>query len=152
MRRLINYDIVYSDGRLRVRKGFSRFNDTALAAPANQIYPFVDMDGNEHLLGILDTSTLPGDFDKWYEIMASGAHNIIHNAGASAPRPAFSLGNRFFFGINAGGTTPGLRWTDDTALAAATKSYQVGINVPTGTPLVERVASLNHPAHLLLYN
>jgi hypothetical protein len=131
MRSLINYDVIYSDGRLSVRKGFTRFNDTVLPAVATQIYPFVDMDGNEHILAILDTSTLLGDWDKWYEIMASGAHSVIRNQGSTAPRPCFSVGNRCFFG-----TTTDFYWTDHTQLAAATKSYHVGIFSPDQGPRV----------------
>jgi hypothetical protein len=136
MRSLINYDIVYSDGRLRVRKGFSRFNDTALPAVATQIYPFIDLDGNEHILAVV-----AGNEDSWYKVNASGAHVEVVADYSIAPRPVVQIGNRVFLGSD-----DDWWWADDTTLGAATTSYLVGIRKPSEGPRVTAAATSGYPA------
>jgi len=127
LRTLKNYFIDYSDGRLKTRNGYTRWNDTTLANVAKQLFWFADLSGNEHLLGIANSL--------WYKINESGAHVLMNADAATARRPIVSAGNRCFFG-----TDTDAYWTDDTALGGATRSYRLGIVAPTNVPLATLAA------------
>ena len=138
LRTLKNCDIDYTDGRLVVRKGYSRWNAVALPYPANQLYWFGDMDGNENLLGVVGNPTYA-----WYKIAETGAHTRISAHAATTRRPAMTFGNRVLFGTDkdateemAGGN--GFQWADNTSIVAGT-SYRVGIKKPTEGPTVYNV-------------
>ena len=143
LRTIKNYYIDYTEGKLVVRPGYSRWNDTALANPADQLYWLGDMDGNEHLLGKIGGTT-----DTWYKIAESGAHTNICAHACTSRRPAFSFGNRVMFGtdkdateIMAGGN--GLQWADDTSIGTG-DSYRVGIKRPTTPPNADITAPIGH--------
>lgn len=128
MRTLSNYDILYEEGRLKVRKGYGRWNTNVLPASgvATQLHRFEDMSSHKHLLGICN-----GD-DRWYAISETGNHVKLTDEIATARRPIVNVDNRCFFG-----TDYDLYWTDDTAIAGATTNYRVGIERPDDTPGVE---------------
>jgi len=136
-RSLKNFDIIYSDGRLRVRKGYEKYNAVALAGAPTQLYHFRTMSDPDksHVLCIAD--------DNWYVAEATGAHTQLSTEDATAPRPVFEYGDRVFFGTDGSGTDIGFRWTDDTAIGAAT-SYRVGIVRPAGPPGVTLMTSEGH--------
>ena len=127
MRTLENFDVIYTDGRLRVRPGYTRWNDTALPAVATQLFYFVPLDSPDsaHLLGISNS--------RWYGISEVGAHNLLKNEAATARRPVLTVGERCFFG-----TDTGWYWTDNSSIGGATKSYRVGIKKPTVAPALAR--------------
>jgi hypothetical protein len=123
-----NYTGLYSGDtvKLKKRKGYTRFNSTALVATATQLFWFKDLDENEHLLGILDDNLTNG---QWYKIAESGAHTRIDTQIATARQPIVQVGNRVFFGTDEGGATSTFMWADDTSIGAGT-SYRVGIARP----------------------
>ena len=130
LRTMKNYFIDYTDGRCKVRKGYTRWNDTALGATARQIFWFGDLSQNEHLLGIIDGSAFTG---RWFKIAESGAHTALTTETCTARRPVIQVGNRVFFGTDGDGADIGFRWTDNAGIVAGT-SNRVGIARPgTGT-------------------
>ena len=137
LRSIKNFKIDYVDGALEVRKGYTRWNTTALADYAYQLYHFVDMSWNEHLLAIIGTSIA----SRWYVLSETGSHLIIKDETAVSPdsngcrKPIITWNNRCFFGTNYG-----WYWTDDTALGGATKCYQAGIDPPSLGPGLETIA------------
>ena len=135
LRTIKNYYIDYTEGKLVIRPGYSRYNSTALPNPADQLYWFGDMDGNQHLLGKIGGTT-----DMWYKIAESGAHTNICAHACTSRRPAFGFGNRVFFGtdkditeVSAGGN--GLQWADNTSIGTG-DSYRVGIKPPSQGPTI----------------
>ncbi len=139
-RTLTNYAIDYSDGRLKVRKGYSRWNSTILAATATQLFWFADLNGNEHLLGILDGDLTSG---LWYDILESGAHVKFDTQIATARQPIVQVKNRVFYGTDSGGATASLMWADDASLGTG-DSYRVGIIRPSQPLGVTTGASAGH--------
>lgn len=139
MRTLQNFDVIYTDGRLRVRPGYTRWNTTALPAVATQLFYFVPLDNpsNAHLLGISNS--------RWYGISEAGAHNLLSTEPATARRPVLTVGERCFFG-----TDTGWRWTDDSSIGGATKSYRVGIRRSTQPPSVSERVVDGHSDHDVL--
>lgn len=135
LRTLRNYFIDYSDGRLKVRNGYTRWNDTALAAVAKQLFWFGDLDQNEHLLAIAN--------DLWYKVAESGAHTQISTEAATARRPVVQVGNRAFFGTDGASNDIGFRWTDDTAIDSGT-SYRTGIAKPDANLSAVPTAAIGH--------
>lgn len=131
LRDLVNYDILYTDGRLRIRPGYNRWNTNVLPAPAMQLYPFVDQQENFHLLGISNS--------RWYDISEAGTHTMLSTQAATARRPVVSYGNRVIFG-----TDTGLRWTDDASIGGANPSYRLGILRPDQTPGVAARAGVGN--------
>lgn len=122
-RELDNFDLDY-DGEsadLVIRPGFTRWNAVELSAPAQQLYPFVDMDQNFNLLGIADS--------RWRAIKATGAHVTLVDEAATATRPVEAFGNRVFFA-----TDTDAYWTDDTSIDGADPSFRMGIVKPGGPP------------------
>jgi hypothetical protein len=123
LRTMKNYFIDYTDGRLKVRNGYSRWNDNEMVATATQLFWFGDLDGNEHLLGILDDATHNG---QWYKIAETGGHTRFDTQLATSPQPMIQVKNRVFYGTDSGAATARFMWTDNVAIAGAT-SYRVGI-------------------------
>lgn len=119
LRTLKNYFIDYSDGRLKVRNGYSRWNDTALDNPAQQLFYFVDLSQNEQLIGIVEDTA--DDVEKWHLINESGAHAVLKDEIATPRRPVVSIGNRCVFG-----TDTDLYWLDSNGTA-----YRLGIARPS---------------------
>jgi len=145
LRTLKNYSIDYTDGRLKVRPGYTRWNDTALEATATQLFWLADLDGNEHLLGLLDDATHNG---QWYKIAETGSHIKISTEIGTARLPVIQVGNRVFFGTGKDVSQPtavGWRWADDTSITAGT-SYRVGIARPTSEMSVTATTSTGHIA------
>ena len=131
-RDLKNYDIIYTDGRLRVRKGYDKFNAVALDGPATQLYYFVPKDTSEDplLVGIVD-----GPVDYWYIIRETGPHTLLSSNSAVARQPIVTFGDRLIFA-----TDTDVRWGDSTSMAAAPLvSYRLGIEPPTVAPTVALV-------------
>lgn len=127
LRRLKNFDIIYTDGRLRMRKGYDRFNATELAGSPTQLFHYrmmTDPD-TDHVLCIAN--------DLWYKVAETGAHTQISDEAATAPRPVVQFGDRVFFGTDGDGSDIGFRWTDDTAIGTG-DSYRVGIEPPDNPP------------------
>lgn len=133
MRTLKNMEIIYTDGRLRMRKGYDRYNSTPLATPATQLFWFDPIDQSEAgvLLGIYD--------NKWYKISESGSHINLSTDTATARQPIVQFGNRVFFG-----TDTSWRWTDSDQLAGAPKSIDVGIEKPPSAPYMVLGNTLGH--------
>jgi hypothetical protein len=123
LRTIRNYRLQYSgDGaKLKVRKGYTRWNSTELDNPATQLFWFNDLTGNEHVLGITD--------GKWFKIAESGAHTELNSDTATARRPVVQIGDRAIFA-----TDGEVYWTDDTAIGGATKSFRLGIVRPSNAP------------------
>lgn len=122
-RELTNFDIDY-DGEsadLVIRPGYTIWNDVELAAPAQQLFSFVDMDQNFNLLGIAN--------DRWTAIKETGSHVILVSEDATATRPVVSFGNRVFFG-----TDTDCYWSDDSSIDGANPSYRMGIVKPSAAP------------------
>jgi len=122
-RELTNFDIDY-DGEsadLVIRPGFTRWNAVELSAPAQQLYPFVDLSQNFNLLGIADS--------RWRAIKPTGAHVTLVGEAATATRPVTSFGNRAFFG-----TDTDAYWTDDASIDSGTPSFRMGIVKPPNGP------------------
>ncbi|MHC4464631.1 MAG: hypothetical protein ACYS30_24845 [Planctomycetota bacterium] len=136
LRTMKNYKVLYQDGRLEVRNGYTRWNSTELIAPATQLLWFADLNDNEHLLAILGDAL---NSDRWYDVNESGAHTRIEDPVATAPRPIEQFGNRVFFGTD---TT--WLWTDDTALTGADLSYRVGIVRPSPGILISSTTARGH--------
>ena len=127
LRTIKNYRLTYSgDGaKLKVRKGYTRWNGTEMDDVATQLFWSKDLGGNEHLLGIVDGT--------WDEIKESGSHSEVQSDTATARRPIVQVDDRVIFGTDAE-----IFWTDDTALGGATKSFRLGIvrpSLPTATLL-----------------
>ena len=141
LRTLKNFDISYDDGRLKVRNGYSRWNSTALADVAKQLFWFADLEQNEHLLAIAN--------DLWFKIVESGAHTQISTEAATARRPVVQVGNRVFFGTDGDGSDIGFRWTDNTAIGAGL-SYRAGIARPTVPPTLAAATPLGVTATPIL--
>jgi len=118
---LKNYYINYVDGRLSVRNGYDRWNSTAMAAAAKQLFWFADPSGNEHLLGIVN--------GKWFKIAESGAHTQIDTQTATARRPITQVKERVFFGTDSVATTSEFMWADNTSIGSGA-AYRVGIDKP----------------------
>jgi hypothetical protein len=119
LRTIRNYRLQYSgDGaKLKVRKGYTRWNSTELDNPATQLFWFNDLTGKEHLLGIAD--------DKWVKIAESGAHTELNSDTATARRPVVQIGDRAIFA-----TDGEVYWTDHASIGGATKSFRLGIAPP----------------------
>ena len=122
LRDMVNVDIVYTDGRMRVRKGSARWNATALPAEPTQLFWWVDDDQNEHLFALCSDL-----IDRWYEAKASGAHQMIIDQLATRWCIAQPVGNRLILG-----TDSDLYWTDHDALTGGPPyAYRLGIKKPT---------------------
>jgi hypothetical protein len=134
LRTLKNYAISYDDGRLKVRNGYTRWNDTQLAAVAKQLFWFSDLSQNEHLIGLVNNF--------WYKIAESGAHTQLSTASSTARRPIIQVNNRVMFGTDAANDT-GFKWSDDTAIGAGA-SYNVGITRPNEGPSAVPTAVIGH--------
>lgn len=128
LRTLKNYFIDYSDGRLKTRLGYDRWNDTELDDVATQLFWFSDLEQNENLLGIVDGT--------WYQIKETGAHNQINTDTATARRPIVAAGQRVFFG-----TDTEAYWTDDSELPGGVSAFRLGIVPPQNVPTVSSAAS-----------
>lgn len=129
LRVMKNYKIIYTDGRLQMRPGYERWNDTELDTPATQLFWFADLEGNENLLGI------QGDIKQWNAIKESGAHVVLDGFIATARRPITQFGGRVFYGANNVGTGAPWRWTDNDSIdGAGPYSYRAGIKKPTESP------------------
>jgi hypothetical protein len=129
-RELNNFDIDY-DGEsadLVIRPGYTIWNDTELSGPAQQIYPFVDMEQNFNLLGIASA--------RWRAIKSTGSHVTLVDEAATATRPIEAFGNRVFFG-----TDTDAYWTDDASIDTANPSFRMGIEKPLGAPSVQLSSS-----------
>jgi hypothetical protein len=125
LRDMVNFEIIYTDGRMRVRKGSARWNDTALPAEPTQLFWWVDDDENEHLLVLCSDLV-----DRWYEAKAVGAHQMIIDELATAWCIAQPVGNRLILG-----TDHNLFWTDHDALTGGPPyAYRLGIKKPTVAP------------------
>lgn len=127
LRVMKNYKIIYTDGRLQIRPGYERWNDTELDTPATQLFWFADLEGNENLLGI------QGDTKQWNAIKESGAHVLLDGFIATARRPIAQFAGRVFYGANDVGTGAAWRWTDNDSLdgGVAPYSFRAGIKKPT---------------------
>jgi len=126
LRTLKNRDIVYTDGRLKVRKGYDRFNASALAGVPTQLHRFVDLESNENILAIADS--------KWYKVSETGAHRIVKDETTTARRPIIDYGNRCIFA-----TDSDVYWVDNTGLGTPVAAYRLGIAKPTSAPTVVAV-------------
>jgi hypothetical protein len=135
MRTLKNVDIDYKEGRLVVRPGYERWNAVALPAVATQLYEFTDLSGNQHLLGICNS--------RWYEFKATGAHVMLVDEAATAPRPIIQYGDRVVFA-----TDTGWYWTDDAQLTGTPKYHRLGIHAPDESCVADPVAALGHTVSL----
>lgn len=126
MRTIKNYRLDYGGDKVKlvVRKGYDRWNDTELAGPATQLEWFRDTDGNENLIGLVDSGN-----SFWYAIKETGAHVKIDTAIATAPLPTVQVGKRLFFM-----TDSTWKWTDNDSIGGVTTSYRVGIKKPTVPP------------------
>ena len=129
-RELTNFDIDY-DGEsadLVIRPGYTIWNSVELPAPAQQLYPFVDMDQNFNLLGISNS--------RWRAIKESGAHVTLVDEPATATRPVASFGNRVFFGTNSAAY-----WTDDSSIDFVNPSFRLGLAKPPNAPSASNTTS-----------
>jgi len=145
LRTLKNYRLTYSgDGaKLKIRKGYTRFNSNEMAAPATQLFWFKDLDGNEHLLGIIDSGSVTG---LWRTVTESGAHLTLTTERTTARQPIVQAGNRVFFGTDKNGVGDiGWRWVDNTSILAST-SYRVGIVRPAPPTITATPAASGHIA------
>ncbi len=131
---LKNYRIIYTDGRLRIRKGYARWNATEMAATASQLYHFINLSQQERVLAIVDSAT-----PSWWVIKSAGAHICIKSESATSKRPILTWQNRCFFGTD---TTA--YWTDYDSIDGANKSFYLGISKPETNPPVKAVATDGH--------
>lgn len=129
-RELNNFDIIYAgeSADIQIRPGYTLWNDTELPGPAQQLYPFVDMDQNFNLLGISNS--------RWRAIRESGGHRRLVNEAATTTRPVVSFGNRVFFG-----TDTDAYWTDDASIPGVNASYRMGIVKPSFAAIATPTAS-----------
>jgi hypothetical protein len=137
LRRMVNYDIIYDTGRLKVRYGYERWNSIELPAVCTQLYQFIDLEGNEHFLGILDTSEIEDGvgFDQWYVVKEDADAVVLRAQGATARKAIITYGKRCFFATN-----QAFWWTDhDLIIGGDPKSDRVGILDPTYAPVAEAV-------------
>lgn len=122
LRDMVNVDIIYTDGRMRVRKGSARWNEDELPAEPTQLFWWVDDDQHEHLFVLCSDLV-----DRWYEAKAVGAHQMIIDELATAWCIAQPVGNRLILG-----TDHNLFWTDHDALTGGPPyAYRLGIKKPT---------------------
>lgn len=144
LRTLRNYRLTYSgDGaKLKIRRGYTRWNGTVMAAPATQLFWFKDLEGNEHLLGIIDSNSVTG---LWRTIEETGAHITLTTETCTARRPIVQVGNRTFFGTDGSGSDIGFRWVDNTSIGAGV-SYRVGIVRPSPATIVATATASGHIA------
>jgi hypothetical protein len=140
MRTLKNWEILYTDGRLRIRPGYTRWNGTELEATATQLFWFADLSGNEHLVGILDDAMHNG---QWYKIAESGAHTRFDTQIATARQPIIQVKDRIFYGVDSGGATAAFMWADDTSLGAGA-AYRVGIARPQTAHTITPTTATGH--------
>jgi len=133
LRTLKNMEIIYTDGRLRMRKGYTRWNTGQIAAPATQLFWYQPIDTSEdgNLFGIYN--------GYWYQISETSAHKQLSSVAATARRPIIQFGNRVFFG-----TDEGWRWTDSDLLIGSTYSYDAGLSKPTSAPTITLRAAIGH--------
>ncbi len=116
-----------------MRKGYDRWNSTAMVAPATQLFWYVPIDTSvdPYLLAIVD--------EKWYVIDETGTHDLLGSHAATARRPIFQFGNRLIYATDAG-----FRWTDTSMIATVSPSQRFGILPPEEPPQLENSEAEGH--------
>ena len=140
LRDLVNYDIDNENGALIKRNGYQRYHSQALADSPEQLYHYVDTDGNENDLCIADGKLY------WVDPLAS--HIEIQNwSSGSGVSLSFTSGTKYPFIILEDGRCVfaddgDVYWTDNTEVTSG-KCYQLGIDKPdidAPIGLISRVA------------
>jgi hypothetical protein len=128
-RDLINYDIDDETGDAVIRSGTQRYHDTGLATAPQQLYHYVDTDGNQN-----DLCVSAGNL-YWVDPLA--AHTEIKNwsSGSGGVSLSFTNGVKYPFVTLEDGRCVfaddgDVYWTDNS-LASTGKCYQLGIDAPT---------------------
>lgn len=150
-----NYDIVYTDGMLRTRDGYTRWTDVALPGTPKQLYYHSKMDRLEDMIFVICHDPV-ADIDRWYRVMQTGQHEKILDPDdpndpdcpsptATSPdtggyrKPIISWGDRVIFS-----TDTGTYWTDRDRLYDGVKYYDLGIAKPTSTMHINTTTALGN--------
>lgn len=140
-RRLVNYDVVFGgeSARLRVRKGYERYNDGALPGKAAQVHAFVDMQQESSIIARVDT------VNKWFQVRETGSHATISNYTATGRQPVVQFGDRLFLGTDGvHADDPGMIWTSHASIVGSPHAYRLGIKPPETAPIVGSVAAIGN--------